>query len=130
MSSQERTIRAVELAIIGTEGMMVVNGTAYTSFIDAELARRALAERAIAEASILCRYVRLEPPCPECGFAIKPWQSCREVDGRLFHDTDEHQCAQVFEDSTGRCSTERVATRSARDRVRERLDARPVITIS
>jgi hypothetical protein len=130
MSSQERVIRAVELAIIDTEGLMVVNGTPFTSYIDAELARRTLAERAIAEASILCRYVRLEPPCAECGFNIKPWQASREVDGRLFHDSDEHPCAQAFEDSIGARPHDPVATQCAHDRVRARLDARPITTVS
>ena len=69
--SEERAIRAVEVGIIATEGLWSVDGTPFTSYIEAELARHNLAQRAVAEASLLRRYIRVEPPCAWCGCAIK-----------------------------------------------------------
>jgi hypothetical protein len=68
-----------------------------TSYLKAELARHNLAQRAVAETSLLRRYIRVEPPCAWCGCAIKPNQA-REIDGRLLYDTDELRCAQEFDD--------------------------------
>jgi hypothetical protein len=107
--SAERAIRAVEVGIIATEGLMTVDGTPFTSYIEAELARHNLATRAVAEASLLRRYIRLEPPCAWCGFAIKPNQESREIDGRLLHDTDELRCAQEFDEDLDDYTKEYVA---------------------
>ena len=125
-SSVERSIRAVELAIIAAEGMMTVDGVPFTSYIDAELARRSLAERAIAEASLLRRYLRLEPPCAKCGLQIKPTQNARVVDGRLCHDTDERQCAQEYEDD----AMEQFRIDAGEHRTLRRLDGRPIASAS
>ena len=97
--SEERAVRAVELGIIACEGLLVVDGIPRASYIDAELARRSLAERAVTEAAILRRYIRLDPPCAWCGAEIKPIQESREIDGRLLHDTPELECAREFEGS-------------------------------
>jgi hypothetical protein len=130
VSSLERTTRAVELAMIASEGVTVVNGVRYDSWIDAELARRSLAEQAIAEASILLRYVRLEPPCAYCGFSIRPTQLSREIDGRLFHDTDADQCAQAFEDEAGPYAVaSHAGVHPDEHRALMRLDARPITSV-
>jgi hypothetical protein len=128
-SSRERSIRAVELAVIASEGPMVVDGVRFTSYIDAELARRAFAERVIDEAQLLCRYLRLEPPCAWCGSQIKPTQATREVDGRLFHDTDELQCAQAFEDEAGAYAADYAAAHPEHSCAPVLLDARPIATL-
>jgi hypothetical protein len=109
-SSEERAIRAVEVGIIATEGLMTVDGTPFTSYIQAELARHTLAERAVVEASLLRRYIRVEPPCAWCGCAIKPNQESREIGGRLLHDTDELRCAREFDDDLADYAAEYHAT--------------------
>jgi hypothetical protein len=129
-SSRARSIRAVELAVIASEGIMVVDGVTFTSYIDAELARRSFAERAIAEARLLCRYLRLEPPCPGCGLEIKPTHATREIDGRLFHDTDEQPCAQEFEDEAGAYAADYAAAHPEYSGAPVLLDARPIVTTS
>jgi hypothetical protein len=127
VSSVARSIHAVELAIIAAEGTMVVEGVRHESWVDAYIARHALAERAIAEASIVLRYVRLEPPCAYCGFSIRPTQLSREIDDRLFHDTDEHPCAQAFEDEAGPCAVaSHPGMHPDEHRALGRLDARPI----
>jgi hypothetical protein len=108
--SEARAIRAVEVGIIATEGLWSVDGTPFTSYIEAELARHNLAQRAVAEASLLRRYIRVEPPCAWCGCAIKPNQESREIDGRLLHDTDELRCAQEFDDDLADYAAEHRAT--------------------
>jgi hypothetical protein len=110
--SEERAIRAVEVGIIATEGLMTVDGTPFTSYVQAELARHNLARRAVAEASLLRRYIRVEPPCAWCGFPIKPNQESREIDGRLLHDTDELRCAQEFDHDLADYTAEYHATHS------------------
>jgi len=107
---EERAIRAVEVGIIAQEGLMTVDGTPFTSYVQAELARHSLAERAVAEASLLRRYIRVEPPCAWCGFPIKPNQESREIAGRLLHDTDELRCAQEFDDEIADYTAEYHAT--------------------
>jgi hypothetical protein len=108
--SELRAVRAVEVGIIATEGLWSVDGVQFTSYVEAELARHALAEQAVTEASLLWRYVRVEPPCAWCGFAIKPNQESREVSGRLLHDTDELRYAQEFDDDLADYTAEYHAT--------------------
>jgi hypothetical protein len=108
--SEERAVRAVEHGIIAMEGLWSVDGVQFTSYIEAELARHALAERAVAEASLLRRYIRVEPPCAWCGFPIKSKQEAREIGGRLLHDTDELRCAQEFDDDLANYADEHRAT--------------------
>jgi hypothetical protein len=110
--SEERAVRAVEVGIIATEGLWSVDGTPFTSYIEAELARHALAERAVAEASLLRRYIRVEPPCAWCGCEIKPNQESRQIGGRLLHDTDELRCAQEFDNDLDDYTAEYHATHS------------------
>jgi hypothetical protein len=96
--SEQRAVRAVEVGIIALEGLMTVDGTPFTSYVQAELARQSLAERAVSEASLLCRYVCVEPPCAWCGCTIRPNQESREIGGRLLPDTPELPCAQELDD--------------------------------
>lgn len=96
--AESRAVHYVELAIVAKEGSLVVDGTSHISAIEAELARRALAERAVAEASLLCRYVTLCPSCAWCDNKITPAQHTRDISGRLYHDDDSAPCAQEFED--------------------------------
>jgi len=113
-SSTARAIRLVELAIIATEGTRVVDGVSFTSAIDAELARHVLAERAVTEASLLCRYVELCPTCSWCGYAIVPAQHEREINGRLYHDEEDLSCAQAFDDECDSYAAERATLHSTR----------------
>ena len=110
--------------------MMVVDGVPFTSYTDAELARRSFAERAIAEAALLGRYLRLEPPCAWCGFQIRPTHATREIDGRLFHDTDTQRCAQAFEDEADAYAADYAAAHAEHGDALVLLDARPIATAS
>jgi hypothetical protein len=113
-SSTARAIRLVELAIIATEGTRVVDGVPFTSAIDAELARHVLAERAVAEASLLCRYVELCPTCSWCGNTILPAQRTREISGHFYHEEDGLSCAQAFDDECDSYAVERATLHSTR----------------
>lgn len=98
-SSEARAIRFIELAILAKEGALAVGGVPFTSAIESELARRTLAERAVAEATLLLQYVPLNPACGWCDRPITVAQLTREVNGRLYHDNgDDLTCAQLFED--------------------------------
>jgi hypothetical protein len=108
-SSLARAVQFVELAIIAKEGALVVDGVRFTSAVEAELARGALAERAVAEASLLCRYVSLHPSCGRCGYPIAATQHAREIGGQLYHDEDGLVCAQDFEDEVHAYVAERLA---------------------
>jgi hypothetical protein len=113
-SSTARAIRLVELAIVAKEGTQVVDGVAFTSAIDAELARHVLAERAVAEASLLCRYVKLCPTCSWCGNTILPAQHTREINGHFYHEEDGLSCAQAFDDECDSYAAERATLHSTR----------------
>jgi hypothetical protein len=113
-SSTARAVQFVELAIIAKEGRLVVDGVPFTSAIDAALARHVLAERAVAEASLLCRYVKLCPRCGWCGYAILPAQHTREINSRLYHDGENLGCAQAFDDECDSYAAERATLHSTR----------------
>jgi hypothetical protein len=113
-SSTARAIRLVELAIIATEGTRVVDGVSFTSAIDAELVRHVLAERAVTEAALLCRYVELCPTCSWCGNTILPAQCTREINGHFYHEEDGLSCAQSFDDECDSYAVERATLHSTR----------------
>jgi hypothetical protein len=73
-----------------------------------------LAERAVAEASLLCRYLTLCPRCGWCGDGILPAQNAREINGRLYHDEDGHPCAQSFDDECDSYAADRATLHSTR----------------
>ncbi|HXB27488.1 MAG TPA: hypothetical protein VNV25_22355 [Gemmatimonadaceae bacterium] len=113
-SSTARAVQFVELAIIAKEGTRVVDGVPFTSTIDAALARHVLAERAVAEASLLCRYVKLCPICGWCGYAILSTQHARQINSRLYHDEEDLSCAQAFDDECDSYAAERATLHSTR----------------
>ena len=113
VSSEARAIYAVELAIIRQEGALAVNGVPFTSAIEAELARRSVAERTVAEASRFGRPI-LDPSCAWCDERITPEQDARVVYGRLYHQgNDTPDCAVQFEDECEAYAADRAAEASA-----------------
>jgi hypothetical protein len=108
--SDQRITRFIELAIIAREGPRTVAGVQHESTISAELARRALAERIVAEASLLRDYIVLDPECFGCAGAITAGQESQEIQGHLYHNTDDLPCAREFEDNAASYITEYHAT--------------------
>lgn len=109
VSPEARAVHFVELAIRAQEGPLVVDGVPFRSAIQTELARHCLAERAVAEASLLFRFLSLNPACAWCDAPIRQTQDAREVEGRLYHDEAGLPCARDFEDECADYAADRAA---------------------
>jgi hypothetical protein len=109
LTSERDAIRAVELAIIACEGGLVVDGVPYSNNYEADRARRAVAERAVAESGLLRRWVAIRPPCPWCGESITADDTYVEIAGVRVHSTTGRPCAGEYSASDSACYA---ATRS------------------
>ena len=95
--SEFDAITAVELAIVASEGETTVDGVDYPTPSAAATARRTLAFLAVAQSSLLRRYIAIRPPCPWCGCEIGPDDASVLLRGRRLHNTESRPCMREYD---------------------------------
>jgi hypothetical protein len=104
MSTPESdAIRAVEIAIRVCEGGLTVDGIRYDTYHDADIARRTIAVKAVAQSTLLRRWVAIRPPCPWCGESITADDTYVEIAGIRVHSTNGRPCAEDYTDRGMEC---------------------------
>ena len=103
LTSEKDAIRAVELAIMACEGTVTVDGIRYAKYHDAEIARQAIAEKAVAQSTLLRRWIAILPPCPWCGESISTEDARVEIAGVQVHSTTGRPCAGEYAESRSDC---------------------------
>lgn len=104
-----REVLTAERQIIAEEGYLTINGTQYSTFSDADIARRREAEYRVRKAECLAR---LAATCAWCGDVIGCDEATIELGGRRVH---ADSCAAEFDEfSYGEVAEQEFADMEAR----------------